>query len=168
MSDENDSWFKPFGFDPGKFAADALKTVENTATAVVQGAKVMVQKAEGGGVSNVEGQRGGELKRAVLAQYGTEHSDLIKDIDQKLVKLDVILEKLDTKLADSLAKAHAAANDAARRAELKISKTILADYIKNVKSEPLIAHIDSNPFGVKTSLKPILTGHLTHMAQSIG
>ena len=46
MGDEQDSWFKPFGFDPGKFAADALKTVENAATAVVQEAGAVVQKAE--------------------------------------------------------------------------------------------------------------------------
>ena len=110
----------------------------------------------------------GELKKAVLAQYGTEHADLLQEIDENLVKLDVVVEKLDTKLADSLAKANAAKNDAARNAELKNAKAILADYIKFVKSEPLIGHIDSNPFGVATNLKTIITGHLTHMAQSTG
>ena len=78
------------------------------------------------------------------------------------------MEKLDDKLAHSLAKAHAAKDPAARAAELKTSKVILADYIKYVKSETMIAHIDSNPFGVQTNLKKVLTDSLMHMAQSIG
>jgi peptidoglycan hydrolase-like protein with peptidoglycan-binding domain len=108
------------------------------------------------------------LQKAVRAQYAHEHPDLLKEIDENLQKLDGILDKLDHRLADSLAKAHAAANDAARKAELAVSKGLLAEYIKYVKSEPLIAHIDSNPFGVATNLKKVLTDSLTHMAQSIG
>jgi hypothetical protein len=43
------------------------------------------------------------------------------------------------------------------------------DYIKFVKTEePLLAHIDSNPFGVETNLHKTLTEKLTHMAQAIG
>jgi peptidoglycan hydrolase-like protein with peptidoglycan-binding domain len=109
-----------------------------------------------------------ELKKGVKAHYGSEHSDLLTEIDASLVKLDGIMEKLDDKLAHSLAKAHAAKDPAARAAELKTSKVILADYIKYVKSEPMIAHIDSNPFGVQTNLKKVLTDSLMHMAQSIG
>jgi peptidoglycan hydrolase-like protein with peptidoglycan-binding domain len=109
-----------------------------------------------------------ELKKGVKAHYGSEHSDLLAEIDDSLVKLDGIMEKLDDRLANSLAKAHAAKDAATRAAELKNSKVILADYIKYVKSEPLIAHIDSNPFGVQTNLKKVLTDSLTHMAQSIG
>ena len=52
--------------------------------------------------------------------------------------------------------------------ELGVAKAILAEYIKYVKSEPLIEHIDANPFGVKTGLKAALAGSLTHLAQSIG
>jgi hypothetical protein len=55
-----------------------------------------------------------------------------------------------------------------RKTELNNSKTILADYIRYVKTEPLITEIDSNPFGVKTNLKKVLTDSLTHMAQAIG
>jgi peptidoglycan hydrolase-like protein with peptidoglycan-binding domain len=108
------------------------------------------------------------LKKAVRGEYAHEHPDLLKEIDDNMEKLDGILDKLDHRLADSLAKAHAAKDDAARKAELKNSKTILTDYIKYVKSEPLIAHIDSNPFGVQTNLKKVLTDSLTHMAQAIG
>ena len=83
-------------------------------------------------------------------------------------KLDGILDKLDRRLADSLDKARAAKDAAARSAELRNSKSLLADYIKYVKAEPMIAHIDSNPFGVKTNLKQNLTTSLTQMAQAIG
>jgi hypothetical protein len=104
----------------------------------------------------------------VRAQYADQHPDLLREIDQNMTKLDGILDNLDQKLADSLAKAHGAANPDAKANELKNAKTILAGYIKYVKSEPLIAHIDANPFGVKTDLKKTLTESLTHMAQAIG
>ena len=109
-----------------------------------------------------------ELKKGIRAHYGAEHPDILKEIDSNLVKLDGPLGKLDTRLADSLKKAHAAKDDATRNAELKNSKAILTDYIKYVKLEPLIAHMDKNPFGVDTQLKKVLIDALTHMAQSIG
>jgi hypothetical protein len=101
------------------------------------------------------------LKKAVKAHYASGHPDLLKEIDQGMAKLDVILDKLDTRLEDSLKKA------ATDKAELKNSKAILIQYITYVKSEPMIAHIDSNPFGVQTNLKKVLTDSLTHMAQAI-
>ncbi len=108
------------------------------------------------------------LKKAVLATCADDHPDLIKQIDRNLGKLDGIMDELDTELADSLTKASVAKNDAAKKAELKNSKRILADYIKYVKTEPLIGHVDDNPFGVQTNLKKVLIDSLTHMAQSIG
>ena len=109
-----------------------------------------------------------ELKKGVRAEYGPEDPELLKQIDESMVKLGGILGRLDTRLADSLSKANASANGAARKAELKNAKIILSDYIKYVKSEPLIAHMDSNPFGVQTNLKKVLMDSLTHMAQAIG
>ena len=53
-------------------------------------------------------------------------------------------------------------------AELQNAKVILADYIRYVKTEPLVGHIDANPFGVDTKLRHVLTESLTHMAKSIG
>jgi peptidoglycan hydrolase-like protein with peptidoglycan-binding domain len=109
----------------------------------------------------------GELKKAVQGHYATEHPELVKQIAQGLGKLDGILETLDTGLADSLGKAGAAGEDAARKTELQNSKKILTEYIKYVKGEPLIAHIDKNPFGVDTNIKKVLTDALTHMAQAM-
>jgi hypothetical protein len=108
-----------------------------------------------------------QVKKAVRGHYAHEHPDLVKQIDEKLVDLDGITEKLDHRIADSLAKANAAKDEAARKAELKNAKAILADYIQYVKSEPLIAHIDTNPW-VKVDLKKTLVDTITHMAQSIG
>jgi hypothetical protein len=109
-----------------------------------------------------------ELKKGVLAHYGNEHPDVLKGVEEQLKKLGGILGKLDHRLADSLADAHAAEEDAPRAAELKNSKAILTEYITYVRSEPMIAHVDANPFGVDTRLRQVLTEALTHMAKSIG
>ena len=108
-----------------------------------------------------------EVKKAVKGHYAHEHPDLVKQIHEGLEKLDGIMEKLDHRIADALAKAHAAKDEAARKAELKNAKVILADYIQYVKSEPLVAHVDKNPW-VKVDLKKTLIDTITHMAQSIG
>ena len=51
---------------------------------------------------------------------------------------------------------------------LKNAKAILTQYIGYVKSEPLVAHMDQNPFGVKTDLRALLAGGLTDAAKAIG
>jgi hypothetical protein len=108
------------------------------------------------------------LKRAISAEYAREHPNVIAAIDQGVVKLDVILDRLDHRLAESLTRAHAAGDEAARKAELKTAKTILTEYLVYVKSEPLIGQIDTNPFGVQTHLRQVLSESLTHLAQAIG
>ena len=108
-----------------------------------------------------------ELKKAIQAHYAKGHPDLLKEIDKGLAKLDGLLDKLDHRLAESLQKAAAADNEAACQTELKNTKAIIVEYLAYVKSEPLIAHMDSNPFGVKTDLKQTLVGAVTHAVQSI-
>lgn len=108
-----------------------------------------------------------ELKKAIRQEYADEHPDILTAIDKSVTKLDSILEKLDTRLADSLAKAHASTDPAARRKELQNARTILESYINYVKSEPMIAHIDSNPFGVDTKLEKVIADSLDHMAKSM-
>ncbi len=109
-----------------------------------------------------------ELKKAVKSEYADSHPDLLKQIEDGISKLDTILENLDHRLADSLSKAHKAGDEAAKKAELKNAKAIMIEHLKFVKSEPLVAHIDSNPFGVSVNLKKILTDTLTNMAEAIG
>lgn len=109
------------------------------------------------------------LKQAIKDEFAGESSSaLLAEIDKTVAKLDVVLDRLDHKLADSMAKAHAAQDAAARQAELENSKAILADYINYVSSEPLIAHIDANPLGIETNLQLTLNASLVHMAQAIG
>ena len=108
------------------------------------------------------------LKKAVQAQVAGEGADLVDDINGQLQKLDRILGRLDTRLTDSLATAGQARDTAGRGTALRESKAIFADYIRYVSSEPLIDHLDSNPFGVKTDLKATLSKSLTQLARAIG
>jgi peptidoglycan hydrolase-like protein with peptidoglycan-binding domain len=106
-----------------------------------------------------------ELKKGVRAAYGTEHPELFKAIDQSMAKLNKVVDSLDTRLADALDAAYKAPSDAARVPELKKAEGIMKEYLQYVKSEPLIDHMDDNPFGVKTSLKKVITDALKHLAQ---
>ena len=108
------------------------------------------------------------LKASVQSHYSDGHPELLKGIEQGLVKLDEVLDNVDHRLADALADASKTADDSARQAELEKAKAILAEYIGYMKSEPLVAHIDQNPFKVKTDLKALLIGGLTHAAKAIG
>jgi hypothetical protein len=108
------------------------------------------------------------LKQAVKAHCADAHPALLQEIEKGLVKLDQVLNGIDLRLADSLANAGKAADDGARKSELKSAKSHLAQYINYVKGEPLVAHMDQNPFGVKTDLKALLTGGLADAAKAMG
>jgi hypothetical protein len=108
-----------------------------------------------------------QLKAAIRTHYGKSHPAVMKEIDNNMHKIDAITGKLDHKLAESLQKASSAANDGARVAELRVARGILNEYIRYVNSEPLIAHIDQNPFGVKCNLRQVLATSLNHMTQSL-
>jgi hypothetical protein len=119
------------------------------------------------GTRNILDHNINELKRAIRQEYSNEHPTLLAEIDQNVQRVDVILEKLDVRLAQTLERAGAAKDAAKRKAELASAKTIIADYIAFVKSEPLIEHIDKNPFGVNAQVRRIITDSLTHMIKSI-
>ncbi|MEO8079508.1 MAG: hypothetical protein ABI641_03195, partial [Caldimonas sp.] len=108
------------------------------------------------------------LKKAVKAQVAGQGDELVDEIDGNLQKLDRILGKLDRRLAASLAAAGEARSASGRDAALKDAKGILTEYIRYVRSEPLIDHLDNNPFGVKTDLKATLSKSLTQLARAIG
>ena len=108
-----------------------------------------------------------ELKRAIRQEYASEHPTLLAEIDQNVQRVDVILEKLDTRLSQTLERAGAAKTPAQRQAEIATAKTILNDYVAFVKSEPLIDHIDKNPFNVDAQVRKTITNSLTHMIKSI-
>ncbi len=108
------------------------------------------------------------LKAAIKTQCAGGHPAFLQEIEKGLLKLDDVLNTVDHRLADSLASAGKAMDDAARAAELKSAKALLAEYIGYVKSAPLVAHTDRNPFGVKTDLKGLLAGGLSQAAKAIG
>jgi peptidoglycan hydrolase-like protein with peptidoglycan-binding domain len=106
-----------------------------------------------------------ELKKGVRAAYGTEHPEIFKAIDQSMGKLNKVVDKLDTRLADALDAAYKAPSDQARVPELKKAEGIMKEYLQYVDAEPLIANMDTNPFGVKTSLQKIISDALVHLSE---
>ena len=114
------------------------------------------------------GERISALKRSVKAQCPDGQPALVQEVEKGLAKLDQVLKTVDHRLADSLASAGKAVDDKAQKAELKNAKSILTEYINYVKSEPLLAHMDQNPFDVKTDLKTLLAGGLATAAKAIG
>jgi hypothetical protein len=107
------------------------------------------------------------LKKAAQAQVADEE-DLVDEIEGHLQKLDRIMGRLDKRLTNSLTNAVETQDPKLRSAALRESKGILAEYIRYVGSEPLIAHLDSNPFGVKTELRATLSKSLAKLARAIG
>ena len=107
------------------------------------------------------------LKAAVKSHCADSPAPLVQAIDKGLLKLDAVLGTVDHRLADSLATAGKAGDDAARTAELANAKAILTEYVNYVKGDPLVAHIDQNPFGVKTGLQALLADGLSKAAQAI-
>ena len=107
------------------------------------------------------------FRKAVQSQLADEDGGFVEEVNGNLEKLDRILAKLDKRLTNTLTNA-AETDDAGRRGEsLREAKGIIAEYIQYVRSEPLIDHLDNNPFGVKTNLKATLSASLTQVARSI-
>lgn len=108
------------------------------------------------------------LKAAVKTHCADGHPALLAEIDKGLAKLDGVMGAIDHRLAESMASAGAADDHGEHRAELEGAKTLLMEYITYVTNEPLVAHVDDNPFGVKTGLKALLVTGLRDAAKAIG
>ena len=107
------------------------------------------------------------LQTAVKAHCADSPAALLAEIEKGLAKLDAVLDSVDHRLADALDKAGGAKDDAARQAELATAKALCAEYIGFVRGDPLVAHIDQNPFGVKTGLAALLGAGLGAAAKAI-
>ena len=107
------------------------------------------------------------LQAAVKAHCADSPAALLQEIEKGLARLDAVLDSVDHRLADALDKAGGAKDDAARQAELATAKALCAEYIGFVKGDPLVAHIDQNPFGVKTGLAALLGAGLGAAAKAI-
>jgi hypothetical protein len=108
-----------------------------------------------------------KLKSAIKDEYANESPEMLAELDKSMGQMQRILDKLDHKLADSMDKAHQAEDEGERQKHLKDAKAMLAEHIKYVQTEPLIAHIDANPFGVQANLKKTLMASFTHLAKTI-
>lgn len=150
-----------------KKPADAKAAASGKAASTAKSAKLL-EAAEAW--RQTHGQAAAQiaaLKAAVKSHCADSPAPLVQAIDKGLLKLDALLETVDHRLADSLATAGKAGDDDARGTELANAKAILARYINYVKADPLVAHIDQNPFGVKTGLQALLADGLNKAAQAI-
>lgn len=107
------------------------------------------------------------LREAIRSEYSSEAPHILADIEQGLARMNQITDRFDHQLAEAMDKAHQAQDDTSHRAELAKAKAILTEHIKYVQSEPMIAHVDSNPFGVETNLRKVLVTSLTQMGKVI-
>lgn len=119
------------------------------------------------GVHRLADARVEALKTAIQAHYAGAHPALLDEIENGMARIDAVLDNVDHRLADVLADAARAKDDAAHQAAVKSAKALLAQYVAYVKGEPLIAHMDSNPFGVKTGLRPLLAAGLADAIKAI-
>lgn len=108
------------------------------------------------------------LQQAVKTRCADGAPALLQQLDKGLAQLEQALKPLDGRLADALRAADEAANDKARAQALKNARALVAQHIAHVKDEPLVAHMDRNPFEVKTGLKALLADGLTQAAKALG
>lgn len=106
------------------------------------------------------------LKSSVRRHYGANGAGMLQAIDQQLAQLDAVTDTLDRSLADALDAVAAAPADRRREATAKAARQA-ADYIAWVKKDPLVRHIDGNPFGVPTQIEQLVSKSLGEIAQSL-
>lgn len=108
-----------------------------------------------------------ELENTIMSDCKHEHPTLVKDIQDNFKKVHGLFDKFGGDLEQTLDKANSAKDAATRNAHLQQCKTILTNHMKYVKSEPLFAHIDRNPW-IQTNCTQMLTDCFKHVAQAIG
>ena len=108
-----------------------------------------------------------KLKDAIRKDFASEGPDVVADIEKNLDRISKITERFDHSLADLLKAAHEATDEAARRANITKAKSVLAEHIKYAASEPLIAMLDDNPFGVSTDIKKTLVANLQQLVDAV-
>ncbi len=108
-----------------------------------------------------------QLKGAVRKAFAGEGADTVAELEQGLRALDRVFESLDDDLSELLEQA-AAADGRERQAALARARALLTRHVQLVKTDPIIAHIDANPFGVATDLQGTLTKSLKHVIGAIG
>ena len=93
------------------------------------------------------------LKAAVKSHCADAPTALVQEIEKGLVKLDEVMGDRRSPSGGLAGEGRRRGDDGARKAELATAKSIFTEYINYVTGAPLVAHIDQNPFGVKTDLR---------------
>jgi hypothetical protein len=109
----------------------------------------------------------GKLKDAIRKDFADEAPEVVADIEKNLARIDQVTTRFDATLASLLQSAAAATDEAARKAELTKARAVLTEHIKYAASEPLIAMIDENPFGVSPEIRKTLVSNLTQLASVV-
>ncbi len=147
---------------PRTLPLQPMEPPEDLGEATVEHAPVVWHGTRGILGHNIEA-----LKRAISQEYAAEDPSLLAEIDRHVKRVDVILEKLDSRLADTLERANDTADDDEHAQAVAAAREVLAQYLDFVESEPLIDHIDRNPFGVDTRARKVITDSLVHMGRSL-
>lgn len=108
-----------------------------------------------------------QLKDAIRKDLGDEAPEVLADVEKNLDKIDAVTKRFDKELADLLDAAAKATDQAQRANQLKEARKVLAAHIKYASTEPLIAMIDDNPFGVSPNIKNTLVTNLTQLASVV-
>ena len=95
------------------------------------------------------------LNAAIRKGLAGEAPQVLASVENMIKTFDGAVNRLDGKLADALAKVHAA-NPAERPAALHNAITMLGNQLHAVQAEKLFAHIDANTFGVATNVEKSL------------
>jgi hypothetical protein len=109
----------------------------------------------------------GKLKDAIRKDFADEAPEVVADIEKNLARIDQVTTRFDATLANLLQNAATAPDESARKSELTKARAVLAEHIKYAASEPLIAMIDQNPFGVSPEIRKTLVSNLTQLANVV-
>ena len=150
--------------------ADVAEEAEPPADAAMPAARPAPQLAQApqlwNGTHALLAKRIGLLKDSVRKHYGPQGAQVLAAIDKQLAELDAVTDKLDRSLADALAAVAKAPQDKRREAAAAAARQA-ADYIAWVKKDPIVRHIDGNPFGVPTQIEQTVSKSLGEIAKSL-
>jgi hypothetical protein len=104
-----------------------------------------------------------KVKDAALKEFADADPRLLAAVQEDMKELDRVAGMFDHALADSLQDLSGASDAVARKTAVAKVKIELSKLLQIVKSEPLIAHIDDNPFGIKTDI----AGKLTELGKHV-
>ena len=93
---------------------------------------------------------------------------LLQAIDKGLLKLDAVLKTVDHAPGGFAGQRRQRGRRRRQKSELAKAKAIVTEYVNYVKGEPLVAHMDRNPFGAKPGLQALLADGLSKAAKAIG